>query len=53
MPATLHPDLEAFVREMADGEEFRDEAEVLAEALFLLWQQRFLARPGEADSSPA
>lgn len=39
MEIELHPDLERFVREMADGAEFRDEAEVVAEALYLLWQE--------------
>ncbi|MGL4552754.1 MAG: hypothetical protein ACRC33_16385 [Gemmataceae bacterium] len=34
----LHPDLERFVRELARSGEYRDEAEVLADALFLLWQ---------------
>ncbi len=39
MEVNLHPDMERLVREMADGGEFRDEAEVLTEALFLLWQR--------------
>ncbi len=39
MEVKLHPDMERLVREIADGGEFRDEAEVLTEALYLLWQQ--------------
>ena len=41
MRIRLHPDVESFVREQVSPEGYASPAEVVTEALFLLWQRQY------------